>query len=135
MQLEPNASGRRRDYLASYVLDGECWIYTGTINNRGYGTIRGRAAHRYFFQQLRGEIPVGLQLDHLCRTKACVNPDHLEPVTQSENVRRAVEANGRSAGDTCIRGHARSGSRCATCTRDLKRAERARRRALTGRDR
>lgn len=55
-------------------------------------------AHRVAYEQAKGPIPTGLQIDHLCRNRACVNPDHLEAVTQGENVRRAVP-------DRCINGH------------------------------
>lgn len=92
-QLAPNKPGKRRDYLSSYIEQDGCWIYTGTINNKGYGTILGRAAHRYFYEHLVGPIPKGLTIDHLCRVKACVNPTHLEPVTFSENTQRRPDVN------------------------------------------
>lgn len=70
-----------------------CWLYTNVFNN-GYGQIqingRDTLAHRTAYEYFKGPIPEGLELDHLCRTKACVNPDHLEPVTRSENVRRGT---------------------------------------------
>lgn len=71
-----------------------CWLWAGTILPSGYGQFRvglGRArAHRFAYELLVGEIPEGLTIDHLCRNIRCVNPDHLEPVTAAENVRRAV---------------------------------------------
>lgn len=100
-QLEPNRPGNRRDYLSSYVESEGCWIYTGSINNRGYGTILGRAAHRYFYERLVGPIPAGLTIDHLCRTKACVNPGHLEPVTHSGNAQRRPDVHKTH----CVHGH------------------------------
>ena len=138
-QLVPNKQGNRRDYLASYIVRGECWIYTGSINNNGYGTILGRAAHRYFYTKLVGPIPEGLQLDHLCREKQCVNPGHLEPVTQSQNIQRRPDI-GRP---TCPRGHLMEGDNlrtyrkpsgsvwrcCVECQKQNKKAWRARRRA------
>lgn len=74
-----------------------CWLWTGPISNRGYGHISvGRKtvlAHRFAYELLVGPIPEGLTLDHVhargCRSKACVNPGHLEPVTAQENQRRA----------------------------------------------
>lgn len=69
----------------------DCWLWRGALNNRGYGRLtRGGHvyAHRYVYELERGPIPTGMQLDHLCRTPACVNPAHLEPVTGTENVRR-----------------------------------------------
>lgn len=79
---------------------GECWLWNGRIH-KGYGSYWGRGfAHRLAYQLLKGQIPPGLELDHLCRTPLCVNPAHLEPVTRAENIRR------RSALITqCIYGH------------------------------
>ena len=68
-----------------------CWIWNGCVRN-GYGLFRYKekviGAHRFSYELLRGPIPKGLQLDHLCRVRNCVNPNHLEPVTQAENLRR-----------------------------------------------
>lgn len=74
----------------------ECWLYRGTILNTGYGQISfGRrhreSAHRFAYADLVGPIPEGLTIDHLCFVRACVNPAHLEPVTQFENTRRMHE--------------------------------------------
>ena len=70
-----------------------CWIWTAYKSN-GYGRFvyQGKQwlAHRWLYEQTRGAIEVGLQLDHLCRNPACVNPDHLEPVTNKENQRRGI---------------------------------------------
>lgn len=69
-----------------------CWVWVGAISSSGYGSFwyggRCLLAHRHIYEQLRVPIPVGLTLDHLCRNRWCVNPDHLEPVTQTENIRR-----------------------------------------------
>lgn len=78
-----------------------CWIWTASRDRRGYGRFDRKLAHRTAYQLLVGDIPDGLELDHLCRTPACVNPEHLEPVTHAENVRRAGLAARR---DTCGRG-------------------------------
>jgi hypothetical protein len=87
-----------------------CWLWTGAVHPLGYGGFyfRGKRwpAYRVSYTLLRGEIPAGLQLDHLCRTPACVNPDHLEPVTQGENQRRGVGFSGKNARKThCPKGH------------------------------
>jgi len=89
-------------------IDGGCWEWTGWKDRRGYGgfDIRPRRpgqsafAHRFAYEYYVGPIPEELELDHLCRNTGCVNPEHLEPVTHAENVRRAF------ADQThCKRGH------------------------------
>jgi hypothetical protein len=69
-----------------------CWLWRGSHTNLGYGQFRSNGrnvlAHRWSYAKAKGEIPAGLNLDHLCRTPACVNPDHLEAVTQMVNLRR-----------------------------------------------
>ena len=69
-----------------------CWLWTSTLNWDGYGQIRMqgkmRIAHRLSYETLVGPIPGGLELDHLCKVRNCVRPDHLEPVTHAENVAR-----------------------------------------------
>jgi hypothetical protein len=74
----------------------QCWLWGGLQNKWGYGRVRnGRLAHREVYRELVGEIPAGLTIDHLCRNTLCVNPKHLEPVTQAENNRRAIVARQR----------------------------------------
>lgn len=70
--------------------DTPCWVWQGPVNFNGYGRTKGQLAHRYFYKTHKGEIEGGNQIDHLCRNRACVNPEHLESVTQTENVRRGV---------------------------------------------
>lgn len=70
-----------------------CWFWDGATDIKGYGCTgvkRTTGAHRLAFMLLRGEIAPDKQLDHLCRVPCCVNPDHLEPVSISENVKRGV---------------------------------------------
>ena len=66
-----------------------CLIWPGAVNHHGYGRAWGGQAHRVFWERERGPIPDGLELDHLCEQRDCVNVDHLEPVTHAENTRRA----------------------------------------------
>lgn len=91
---------------------GGCWLWAGSLNDNGYGILDVRTdgkarrfgVHRLMYELLVGPIPEGLTLDHVwergCRFRHCVNPDHLEPVTQKENSRRASGAvmNGRRHG-------------------------------------
>lgn len=74
-----------------YGAPSGCWIWTGLRNEWGYGTAGSRGlAHRVMYEQANGPIPEGLELDHLCRERACVNPLHLEAVTHTQNVLRGT---------------------------------------------
>ena len=80
-----------------------CMEWTGSITNGGYGVVRykGRltVAHRAFWVFMGNPDPEGKDLDHLCRNRCCINPDHLEPVTRAENLKRGFVARG------CKNGH------------------------------
>ena len=65
-----------------------CWPWTAAVSKNGYGNLAGLSAHRVSYELNVGSIPEGLQIDHLCRNTRCVRPDHLEPVTGLENMRR-----------------------------------------------
>lgn len=87
-----------------------CWTWQAYVGRDGYGRFaagRPVLAHRFAWTLLRGPIPDGLQLDHLCRNRRCVRPDHLEPVTPLENVRRGQ---GHGSESQCPRGHAYAGA-------------------------
>jgi hypothetical protein len=91
---------------------GDCWLWTGVIYKRtGYGSVGRRgSAHRLAYILVVGPIPNGMHLDHLCRVRHCVNPDHLEPVTPRENLLRGETHAARNAAKTqCFKGHELSG--------------------------
>jgi len=93
------------------LLDDGCWEWQGAHDKDGYGCFSVTAkeswrAHRYAYEFLRGPIPDGLVIDHLCKNRGCVNPGHMEPVEPGENVRRGDGPGHlvRRAG-VCQRGH------------------------------
>jgi hypothetical protein len=92
------------------VDDNGCWIWTGAISSEGYGTIHldGKClyAHRVAYEAYIGAIPAGLETDHICRNRACCNPDHLEPVPAQVNNRRGMSPGARARRrDRCRFGH------------------------------
>lgn len=121
-----------------------CWEWTGQKGPNGYGKIgvgqrskgekRTIYTHRLAFESVRGQIPEGMDLDHLCRNRGCCNPDHLEPVTRRENTRRGIgpallgALNGSKT--HCKHGHEftpentiirrTGGRRCRTCERQRR---------------
>lgn len=127
----------RNRLIRYHQLDPEtgCWVWQ-RATAAGYGRIkfRGRLdlAHRVSWTLFRGEIPEGMTIDHLCRNRACINPHHLEPVTHSENCKRAVPFRTPVSDDVCIRGHEPdwrwNGTQrvCRPCARLVKRRLRLR---------
>ena len=116
-----------------------CWLWTGPPDKTtGYArfSVNGKRdmAHRVAYRMVKGEIPVGLHIDHLCRNRLCMNPDHLEAVTCRENILRGVGATAQHARQThCIRGHLLAGENlyvnsrgsrgCCSCRRQRGRAK------------
>lgn len=97
-------------FTEKYKVNTGCWIWHGCILKGGYGQIqwegRRQYAHRVSYQIFKGEIFEGLFLDHLCRNRACVNPEHLEPVTPRENLLRGMTKAAENAKKThCPEGH------------------------------
>jgi hypothetical protein len=96
------------------ITESGCWIWSGILYSTGYGCLwiegKSKLAHRVFYESLVEKIPTGLQLDHLCRVRCCVNPAHLEAVTGKENRRRGISPVGVNYRKThCLRGHELSG--------------------------
>ena len=101
------------------VTECGCWIWLGYVSENGYGRFCPRYgmtplyAHRVSYELYKKKIPEGFVLDHVCRIRCCVNPDHLEIVTQKENLARGIGTSGESYSmrDSCKNGHSFSGGR------------------------
>lgn len=125
-----------------YVVEEEsgCWTWTALRSSDGYGKLRvdkrDWRAHRLVYTIVRGSIPEGAQLDHLCRNRACVNPDHLDPVDTRTNLMRGQTLAALNAAKTeCHLGHPLSGDNlrmkngyrlCKECGRASNRRQQAR---------
>lgn len=122
----------------------ECWRWQATISRTGYARLsvgdRCEEAHRVVYELFCGDIPDGYTIDHLCRVRDCVNPMHLEAVTQRENILRGVGMGAQHARrEHCLHGHPLTpentqirpdgGRRCLTCRRESNRRARERARA------
>lgn len=120
------------------VRTSTCEVWVGATNSKGYGVViisgHQELAHRVAYEAEYGPIPDGHVLDHLCRVRNCVRPEHLEPVTNAENTRRGRSAKGLQVGDTCQNGHVitddllytkpSGATECMECRRIGKRANR-----------
>jgi hypothetical protein len=118
---------------------GDCHLWTGYLNSDGYGRFRagGRmlSAHRFAYESAKGPVPDGYEIDHLCRTRHCVNPEHMEAVPHPENMRRGLrgeltthckQGHAYDVANTIRRGNKRS---CRRCSNAASRRYQARRRA------
>ncbi len=125
------APAAERFWQKVMVVDS-CWLWTAHRNNKGYGVFHPEwnvrvYAHRWSYEQAKGAIPEGLEIDHLCRTPACINPAHLEAVTHRENILRSNAPTAVNAVKTyCPKGHPfdeentylrpdRTGRNCRAC--------------------
>ena len=131
--------------------EGGCWIWMSSRSGGGYGTTVMSAktigdytpskrlrlyVHRWNYEYFIADIPEGLQLDHLCRVRECVNPYHLEPVTRSENIKRGVGVGSQWSSRThCSAGHEYTPENTARDRRDNARVCRACRREYARRKR
>lgn len=125
------------------IAESGCWEWTGGLGSAGYGRItfggKRDGAHRVSYELYVGPIPAGLEIDHLCRNRKCVNPDHLEPVTRRVNLLRGETIAAKHAIKThCMRGHlfdatntirTERGRQCKACTRIGERRRRAQKKA------
>lgn len=118
-----------------------CWRWQGRHDSHGYGSLRiaGKEirAHRFAYELVVGPFPEGLVTDHLCRVRDCVNPDHLEAVTNVENIRRGDAGKALKPHTYCHKGHllaetgvpVKNGRLCRVCNREYHRRYKAMRRA------
>lgn len=141
-----NAADR---FWAKVDASGDCWLWLGSVHRTGYGSFwspdeqRVVGAHRFAYELLVGPIPEGLQIDHLCRVRRCVNPDHLEPVTERVNILRGASPSAQAARRVlCKAGHPlddrevtrlQAGRRlCRPCNREAVARYRRRGRRIAG---
>lgn len=110
VQVNEGSRQARGKPLGYIIQENGCWEWVGAVNRDGYGHTklggRTQTAHVYVYKMTGRTIPDGMQLDHLCKNRACCNPDHLEPVTSQENTLRGDGPTARNAAKThCKHGH------------------------------
>lgn len=141
----PRRPTKRRPvhFLARIAFSDDCWEWTGAIGGGGYGSLtrdkKRLPAHRYVYEQMVGPIPEGHHLHHVCENKACVRPDHLEPVLPIDHPGTAWDINRQKT--HCPQGHEYTGANvrymsgkrgriCRACHIDANRRYKARKRRL-----
>ena len=137
----PPVAKEERFWAKVKVVESGCWEWTGALDKHGYGIFwlserpgerKHMFAHCFAYELTNGAIPNGLEPDHLCRNHKCVNPEHLEAVTRSVNLRRGIGLSAQAIRrNQCLRGHEytsdntyvdKKGSRsCKTCRRQKSR--------------
>lgn len=106
--MPPRRSSVEERFVAKVDKTDSCWLWMAHTNRDGYGCFwdgKQFKAHRWAYERYVGPIPEGLQLDHLCRVRHCVNPEHLEPVTQQENISRGQAGWAATRITHCPKGH------------------------------
>jgi hypothetical protein len=140
LEIDVNIPEKQKKRMFEKIINnGSCWIWTGAKNNHGYGQIGiknyGKTktvyVHRLLYTAFFGKIDGKFELDHLCRVPACVNPNHLEPVTHRENTMRGFGvASFHAKKIVCLRGHKfdrvnnRGNRVCGICKNDLMKKRR-----------
>lgn len=109
MGVRRSAVDRFNDFYIPEPNSG-CWLWLGCLTRDGYPQFYGAEgsvvrAHRFIFELTRKKIPEGLTIDHLCRVRCCVNPDHMEVVSHVENMRRGTIWQYHSSKTECPKGH------------------------------
>lgn len=105
-----SALALRIENSVTRVTETGCWIWEKALNHLGYARIghngKSRPAHRVSYEAFKGPIPEGLEIDHVCKVRCCLNPEHLEAVNRMENMRRSSIWNVRKERTHCPKGHA-----------------------------
>jgi hypothetical protein len=114
----------------------DCWLFAGKLTPKGYARVQNTLVHRAMYETIVGVIPAGLVIDHLCRIRHCLNPDHMEPVTSRVNTQR-----GSNVRTHCKHGHEftpensiyhkRGGRNCRICNNLRHKKYRQRRKVMS----
>lgn len=123
-------------FHAKYKEVNSCWLWQASKLKNGYGLFTDEngktvTAHRWSYSHFVGVIPSGKVIDHICRNHACVNPKHLQAISQSDNIKRSLVVKKRAARTHCINGHEfnvhtiryagnQRGRRCALCAQERR---------------